>query len=131
MANSSSVNPWALTMPLGSLQQWLFTFTTVNSITGQSVPYPIAGATWEYVVRATPTSGGTALISFGTAATAQGVIAVTATAALSQVALTIYPAATQGLAPDTYSAALWANPGSGSAISWASGPLILSPTAQP
>ena len=80
MANSSSVQPWALTMPLGSLQQWLFNFTTVNAITGQSVPYPIAGASWEYVVRATPGASGTALISFGTAATSQGVIAVTATA---------------------------------------------------
>ena len=78
MANSSSVQPWALTMPLGSLQQWLFTLTTVNAITGQSAPYPIAGATWEYVVRATPASGGSALISFGTAATSQGVLPFTA-----------------------------------------------------
>ena len=131
MASSSSVNPWALTMPLGSLQQWLFTLTTVNAITGQSVPYPIAGASWEYVVRATPTSGGTALISFGTAATAQGVLTVTATAALSQVALTIYPAATQGLAADTYSAALWQNPSTGSAITWATGPLIIAGNPQP
>ena len=131
MANSSSVQPWALTMPLGSLQQWLFTFTTVNSITGQSVPYPIAGASWEYVVRATPTSGGTALISFGTAATSQGVLVVTATASVSSVQLNLYPAATQGLSPSTMSQALWANPGSGSAIAWLSGPLILQATPQP
>ena len=131
MANSSSVQPWALTMPLGSLQQWLFTFTTVNSITGQSVPYPIAGATWEYVVRATPTSGGTALISFGTAATSQGVLVVTASPSVSSVQLNLYPAATQGLSPSTMSQALWANPGSGSAIAWLSGPLILQATPQP
>jgi hypothetical protein len=117
-------------MPLGSLQQWTFTFTTVNAITGQSAPYPIAGATWEYVVRATPSAGGT-LISFGTAATSQGVLAVTATSVLSQVQLTMYPAATQGLASDTYSQALWANPGSGSAIAWAAGPLIVTGTPQP
>ena len=131
MANSSSVQPWALTMPLGSLQQWLFTFTTVNSITGQSVPYPIAGASWEYVVRATPTSGGTALISFGTAATSQGVLVVTASPSVSSVQLNLYPAATQGLSPSTMSQALWANPGSGSAIAWLSGPLILQATPQP
>ena len=131
MANSSSVQPWALTMPLGSLQQWLFTLTTVNAITGQSAPYPIAGATWEYVVRATPASGGTALISFGTAATSQGVLVVTASPSVSSVQLNLYPAATQNLAADTYAAALWANPGTGSAITWAGGPLILSPTAQP
>ena len=131
MANSSSVQPWALTMPLGSYQQWLFSFTTVNAITGQSAPYPIAGASWEYVVRATPTSGGTALISFGTTATSQGVLVVTATTALSTVQLNLYPAATQGLTADTYAAALWANPGSGSALAWACGPLILQATSQP
>ena len=131
MANSSSVQPWALTMPLGSLQQWLFTLTTVNAITGQSAPYPIAGATWEYVVRATPASGGSALISFGTAATSQGVLVVTASPSVSSVQLNLYPAATQGLSPSTMSQALWANPGSGSAIAWLSGPLILQATPQP
>ena len=131
MANSSSVQPWALTMPLGSLQQWLFTLTTVNAITGQSAPYPIAGAAWEYVVRATPASGGTALISFGTAATSQGVLVVTASPSVSSVQLNLYPAATQGLSPSTMSQALWANPGSGSAIAWLSGPLILQATPQP
>lgn len=131
MANSSSVQPWALQMPLGSLQQWLFQFTTVNAITGQSAPYPIAGATWEYVVRATPASGGSALISFGTAATSQGVLVVTASPSVSSVQLNLYPAATQGLSPSTMSQALWANPGSGSAIAWLSGPLILQATPQP
>ena len=131
MANSSSVQPWALTMPQGSLQQWLFQFTTVNAITGQSAPYPIAGSSWEYVVRATPSAAGTALISFGTAATSQGVLVVTATAALSTVQLNMYPAATQGLAPDTYSAALWMNPSSGSAITWATGPLVVAGNPQP
>jgi hypothetical protein len=133
VANSSSVQPWALQMPLGSLQQWTFTFTTVNAITGQSVPYPIAGASWEYVVRATPASGGTALISFGTAATSQGVLVVTpgSGSTASTVQLNIYPSATQGLTPQTYSAALWMNPSSGSAISWVSGPLIVQATSQP
>ena len=131
MANSSSVQPWALTMPLGSLQQWLFTFTTVNSITGQSVPYPIAGASWEYVVRATPASGGTALLSFGTAATSQGVLVVTATPSVSSVQVNLYPAATQGLAPATLAHALWQNPSSGSAFTWWTGPLIVQGNPQP
>jgi hypothetical protein len=131
VANSSSVQPWALTMPLGSLQQWLFEFTTVNAITGQSAPYPIAGASWEYVVRVNATDGGTAPISFGTAATSQGVLVVTATSAVSTVQLNLYPAATQNLSPQTMNAALWANPGTGSAISWFSGPLILQATSQP
>jgi hypothetical protein len=131
VANSSSVQPWALTMPAGSLQQWLFQFTTVNQITGQSAPYPIAGATWEYVVRVNATDGGTAPVSFGTTATSQGVLVVTATPALSAVQLNLYPAATQGLTPQTYNQALWMNPGSGSALSWACGPLILSATSQP
>jgi hypothetical protein len=137
VANSSSVQPWSLSMPLGSLQQWLFTFSTINSITGQSVPYPIAGATWEYVVRATPTSGGTALISFGTAATSQGVLVVMpgSGSTASTVQLNIYPRATQGLAPSTYSHALWmgasAGSASASATTWWSGPLIIEGNPQP
>jgi len=131
VANSSSVQPWSLTMPLGSLQQWLFAFTTVNSITGQSVPYPIAGATWEYAARVTATSGGTAPINFGTTPTAQGALVVTAGSAISTVQLNIYPAATQALAPATWAHSLWMNPSSGSALSWWSGPLILSATPQP
>lgn len=131
MANSSSVQPWALTMPLGSLQQWLFSFTTVNAITGQSAPYPIAGASWEYVVRVGAADGGTAPISFGTAATSQGVLVVTASAAVSTVQLNLYPAATQAMSPGVMNHALWANPGSGSAMSWFSGPLTLQATSQP
>jgi hypothetical protein len=131
VANSSSVQPWALTMPLGSLQQWLFQFTTVNQVTGQSAPYPISGATWEYVVRVNATDGGTAPVSFGTTATSQGVLVVTATPVLSAVQLNLYPAATQGLTPATYAQALWMNPASGSALSWACGPLILQATSQP
>ena len=131
MANSSSVQPWALTMPLGSLQQWLFTFVTINSYTGQQVPYPIAGATWEYVVRASASASGTALIRFGTAATSQGGLVVPATAALSTVQMNLYPAATQGLTASTYYHALWANPSTGSAMTWFTGPLIVSGNAQP
>jgi hypothetical protein len=133
VANSSSVQPWALTMPIGSLQQWLFEFTTVNSITGQSVPYPIAGATWEYVVRVNATDGGSAPISFGTTPTTQGVLVVTpgSGSTASTVQLNLYPAATQSLTPQTMNAAMWANPNSGSAICWFSGPLILQATSQP
>lgn len=133
MANSSSAQPWALTMPIGSLQQWTFTFTTVNPVTGQSGPYPITGATWEYVARVNATDSGTAPISFGTAATSQGVLVVTpgSGSTASTVQLNIYPAATQSVAPATWSHSLWMNANSGSALSWWSGLLILQATSQP
>ena len=131
MANSSSVQPWALTMPLGSLQQWLFTFTTVNQQNGQSAPYPITGATWEYVARATADGSGTAVIDVTTTPNSQGALTVTANGSVSTVQLNLYPAATSGLAVQTYQHALWQNPGSGSAVTWFSGPLIISGAAQP
>jgi hypothetical protein len=131
VANSSSVQPWSLTMPLGSLQQWTFTFTTINAVTGQSQPYPISGATWEYSARLNATDTGTPLIELTTNATSQGVLVVTSTAALSQVQLNIYPAATQGLAPATYSHTLWMDPGTSSGFAWWQGPLIIQATSQP
>ena len=63
MANSSSVQPWALTMPLGPSSSGPFSFTTVNQVTGQSQPYPISGATWEYAARLNATDSGAPLIS--------------------------------------------------------------------
>ena len=131
MANSSSVQPWALTMPLGSLQQWTFQFTTVNQVTGQSQPYPITGATWEYAARLNATDTGAPLIQLTPAPTTQGTLIVTATAALSQVQLDIYPAATQSLPAQTYSHALWMNPSTDSAFCWWEGPLIVQATSQP
>jgi len=118
-------------MPLGSLQQWTFTFTTVNQMTGQSQPYPISGATWEYAARLNATDTGAPLISLTTTPNAQGVLIVTATAALSSVQLDIYPAATQSLAAQTYSHVLWMNPGTSSAFAWWEGPLIIQATSQP
>jgi hypothetical protein len=131
MANSSSVQPWSLTMPLGSLQQWTFTFTTVDQVTGQSEPYPITGFTWEYSARLNATDTGTPLIELTATAGSQGVLLVTATGALSQVEIEMYPAATQLLTPGTYTHALWSSPGSASAFCWFTGTLILQATPQP
>jgi hypothetical protein len=129
--NSSSVLPWALTMPAGSLQQWQFSFTTLAAA-GPTQPYPVTGATWEYVARPTATDLSVPpLISLTTAETASGVLVVTATATVSQVLLQIYPPATAGLNGE-YFHALWMWPGNGtSAFTWVTGPLIVQGNPQP
>lgn len=129
MANTTSVLPWALTMPAGSLQQWNVTFTQ-NVTSGPVIPYPISGATWEYVVRTSPSDMGTPLIDLTTSPTSSGILTVTATSSLSQVQVGIYPAATEAL-EGQYWAALWMNPGTNAALCWASGPLLVQPTSQP
>jgi hypothetical protein len=131
VANSSSVQPWTLQMPQGSLQQWTFTLTTVDGFTGQSEPWSITGNTWEYVARVSGTDDGTPLIEITTSASAAGLITVTGSASLSQVLLAIYPAATQPLSPGTYYHALWANPGTATALALFTGPLIIAGTPQP
>jgi hypothetical protein len=130
--NSSSVTPWSLTMAAGSLQQYNFTFTEVSPATGQLIPYPISGATWEYVARTSPTDlTSPPLIDITTASTSAGQIVVTSTAAVSQAQLTILPAATVSLAPGTYAHTLWMNPGSSSAFTWVTGQLIIAGNPQP
>lgn len=131
MANSSSVQPWQLQMPLGSLQQWQFAFTTVDASTGQSQPYPITGYTWEYTIRQDASSTGAALVTLTTAAGSDGVLTVTSTASLSQVELDLYPAATSGLPAGVYAHALWSNPGTSSQFCWWNGPLIVTAASQP
>lgn len=129
MPNSTSVLPWTLRMPAGSLQQWLFTFTT--NAPGGTTPYPISGATWEYVARTTATGGGSPLISVTTTANSQGVLVVTSSATLSQVLLEIYPPATSAL-DGTYYHSLWMNPGnSSSAFTWFTGSLLVEGNPQP
>jgi len=87
-AVSVATPSWTLRMPQGTLQQWTFTFTEPGPA---GVPYPISGATWEYVVRANAADTGVPLISITTALTSAGQITVTATASLSQVLLDIPP----------------------------------------
>lgn len=116
-------------MPAGSLQQWTFTFT-VASASGPATPYPIGGATWEYVARTSPGDLGTPLIDITTTPTSAGVITVTFTSVLAQVLLTIYPAATAGL-NGSYSHSLWMDPGTPSALTWCTGSLLVDGNPQP
>jgi hypothetical protein len=129
---SSSVTPWTLTMPAGSLQQWNVGLTEISATTGQEIPYPISGFTWEYVVRTSATDmtpGG--LFNLTTTPNASGSLTVTSTASLSQVQVTIYPAATSSLALGPYAHALWANPGTTSAFAWVTGQLVIAGNPQP
>lgn len=123
--SSEPPQTWTLQAIVGSLKQYTFTFTLANA------PYPIAGATWEYVVRAMAGDTGAPVLSITTSPTGNGQLTVTATASLSQVALTLLPAATVSLAPGTYSHGLWMNPGTSSAFTWLSGSLILAANPQP
>ena len=113
-------------MAAGSLQQWTLTLTSDDD--GIVIPYPVAGATWEYVASATVT--GPQLFTVTPAGSASGVITVTATDTLSQVLLEIYPAATVALS-GTYAHALWMNPGTTSALAVAEGPLQVAEIPQP
>jgi hypothetical protein len=129
VAVSSAALSWTLRMPAGTLQQWAFTFTIPEPAT--SPPYPLGGSFFEWVVRDTATGAGTPVIDITQSAAAAGQITVTSTPVLSQVLLTIYPAATVTLAPGTYDQSLWMNPGTTGAYSWVSGPLILIGNPQP
>lgn len=130
MPNSSSIDPWQLQMPAGSLQQWLFTFTYINAA-GIEVPYPIDPSSWEYVARTSPTDVGTPLISLTPTPTSNGVLVVTTSAAVSTVLLEIYPPATVNL-DGNYWHSLWMQPGnSTSAFTWFTGPLLVSGNPQP
>lgn len=132
MSTSTAVSPWTLTMPAGSLEQWNFTFSSINQATGQSIPYPIAGATWEYICRTNATDttpGGLFLIT--TTPSTYGQLVVTSTAILSQVQLTINPVATVNMVPQTYSHTMWMNPGTTSAYTWITGNLIIVGNPQP
>jgi hypothetical protein len=130
MANSISTQPWSLRMPAGSLQEWLFTFTT--GAPGGTTPWPISGATWEYVVRTSATDLTVPpLISITTALTGAGQLTVTASATTSSVLLVMAPAATVSLTPGTYYAALWENPGTSTAFCVFDGLLLIDGAPQP
>jgi len=119
-------------MPAGSLQEWAFTFTVAGPFYGPPAPYPITGATWEYVVRSTATSSGSPLFSITTTSSANGLITATSTASLSQVLLAVYPPATASLTPGSYSHALWMDPGnSTAAFTWVTGQMVVQGNPQP
>jgi hypothetical protein len=118
-------------MPAGSLQQWQFGLT--DQLPASDLPYPISGATWEYVARSSATDAGTPLIRITTDETTAGQITVTSTASVSSVLLDIFPLATAAL-NGTYWHALWINPGLLSAqaiFGGAQSLLIVSANAQP
>lgn len=106
-------------MPAGSLQEIAFGFVIAQP--GATIPWPITGATWEYVARTSATDTGSPLITVTTTGSSQGILAVTSTAAGSQVLLSLYPAATATLAPGSYAHALWMNPGTPNAYAWFGG----------
>jgi hypothetical protein len=116
-------------MPAGSLQQWLLTLTDI--LPASNPPFPITGATWEYVARSTPTDTGTPLIKITTSASAAGLLTVISTASVSSVLLQIYPAATVSLAPGTYYHAMWMDPGTPSALSVFDDLLLIDGAPQP
>jgi len=118
-------NTWNWQIPVGAESGANFQIQNPDG-----TPYPISGATWEYVVRAAGTSAGTPVISVTTTANTEGALTVT-TSPVSNVALTLYPAATATLSPGSYSHALWMNPGATTAMLWVTGTLTVTAVAQP
>jgi hypothetical protein len=116
-------------MAAGSVQEITCSFTaTYAASTG---PWPITGATWEYVVRETATDTGSPVFSVTTASSSSGLITITDTGTVSQALLSLYPAATAGLTPGTYFHALWMNPSTPGAYAWFSGNLMIYGCPQP
>jgi hypothetical protein len=129
VANSVATRPWSLRLPAGSLTEYTFTFTTTAP--GGHTPFGITGATWEYVVRSSATDVSTPLIDVTTTLNSQGQLIVTSTATLSQVLLTLLPAATADLTPGTYYQTLWQDPGTTSAYCWLTGLFLVDGNPQP
>lgn len=125
--SASPPQVWTLELAAGSQLQAAFTFTT--DAPGGTTPYPISGSTWEYIVRPTATSLSTTF-SVTTTPSASGSITTTATDTLSQILLTVAPAATASLS-GVYSHALWQDPATTEAFCWASGQIVIGATAQP
>ena len=130
MANSTATQPWTLKMDAGTEQQWLFTFTT--SAPGGVTPWPISGATFEYVARTSATDLTVPpLIKITATPGTAGVLTVTSAPATSSVQLAMYPAATASLTPGVYSHALWMNPGTTTSMTIFNGLLLINGTPQP
>lgn len=130
MANSISTQPWSLRMDQGAEQQWLFTFTT--DAPGGTTPWPISGATFEYVARTSAADLTVPpLIKITSSAGSAGVLSVTSDTTTSSVQLTMYPAATASLTPGTYYHAMWSNAGTTSAVTIFNGLLLITAAPQP
>jgi hypothetical protein len=119
-------NTWNWQVPNGSVGPVTLVITNPDGS-----PYDIDGLTWEYVVRpGAVVPVGAVLFSLTTTPNESGLLVVT-TSPTSQVAVTLYPAATAGLSPGTYTHALWSNPGTDTATLWAAGRLLVVAVAQP
>jgi hypothetical protein len=129
VTNSSSVLPWTLLMPAGSAQNWTFSFTTTAP--GGVTPYSISATAWEYVVRSSATDMGTPLVKLTPTAGTNGVLTVTSTATVSSVEIEMFPVATAALTPGAYFHALWEYPSTTTAVTWATGNLIVQGNPQP
>ena len=128
MPSDTAIQPWSLSMLLGSAQSWNVTLT----IPGTPYPFPISASAWEYAVRQPGDNGtGTPLIKITPTSSAAGVLTVTASASLALVNIQIYPAATSGLALGSYPHALWEYPGTPSATAFFNGSLIVTAAPQP
>ena len=114
---------WNEIIDRGSALQFVFTITALDGS-----PYPMDSVTWEYVLRKTT---GVEVCSITTTPSGNGKIVVTSTDELSQVTLTIDPAATADLATGAYQHALWMNPGTANAYPWAAGSLQINSVSQP
>lgn len=117
--------PWDLKLPRGGQQGVVFALKQADGIR----PFPIAGKTFSYVVRASPADTGTPLINVTTSATTQGQLVVDTT--FSTIALSLLSAATSGLTPGVYYHGFWMNPGQTSAFNWFAGKFIVEPVSQP
>lgn len=113
---------WSNGTPQGSSATWQFGFTNSDGTN-----YPIAGLSWEYVIRALGYPN--VQVAVTTADSANGVL--TADTAASTLTLLLKPAATSGLTPGRYSHALWSNPGTDSAFCWVAGTFDVLVAAQP
>lgn len=130
MVNSISTQPWTLKMDAGAEQQWLFTFTT--GAPGGTTPWPISGATWEYVARTSATDLTIPpLIKITTTPSSAGLLTVTSSATTSSVLLAMYPAATVSLTPGVFYHALWIWPGTTTAQTIFNGLLLINGAPQP
>jgi hypothetical protein len=115
---------WTMRTPAGSVAEYAVTMALQNGN-----PYPVNGASWEYVVRASDSSLGEPLLTVTTTASASGVISVSQSPA-TVITLTLYPAATSGLC-GTYRHALWMNNGTDGAMAWFFGSLVATPAPLP
>lgn len=109
MSLGDSSVQWDLRMPIGSRADWLLSLFADDGVS----PFPIAGHTFEYVVRQTATDTGSPLVRLqsdnpsGPTPANGGLLTVVSSAVESGLKMSWYPAATSPLTAKTYFHALW------------------------